>query len=120
MATHNGEQYPQVPGSKLEVLTMVDGPSSYTQITPGTPPTGGQTLNAKDVGLGTIDFVFPGTSDNGTYIVYPIWTTQSAGVKPGQATSVQLMWITAATGAQVSGATNLSGRSVKLFIRGTF
>lgn len=85
------------------------GPSSYTQVTPGSPPTGGQSIPATAFGLKFLDCIICVSLDaTGTYNVDPIV------IKPGGATTAILLWTTAATGAQVSGATNLSAISVVL------
>lgn len=106
--------YPAPPGNKNRVIATIAGPASYTQITPGTPATGGQVVNAADIGLVDIEFATCSLSDNGTYEVNVIFDLNpQAGVK-----SIRLIWLTAATGAQVSGATNLSARTFRLIADG--
>lgn len=92
-----------------------NGPSSYTQITTGSPPTGGDALQASDMDLKHMYVVLGvGLSDDGQYRVEAVWN----GGIGSAATSVLLMWIVAATGAQVTGAVNLSARSVRLLALG--
>lgn len=91
------------------------GPSSYTQVTPGTPPTGGDVLYASACGLKYIQSVFGLAMDStGTYIVcgVPGATGQT------DQTSMILRWFTAASMAEVAGATNLSGKNVVLTVIG--
>lgn len=107
-------QYPAPPGNKLMSVVNVTGPGSYTQITTGTTPSGGQTIQASDLGLTSIESAFVSLSDNGQFTAYPLFITNPA--RP--TTSIQLMWITASGGAEVAGATDLSGRSVRLHVFG--
>ena len=106
----NLPDYPAPPGNKRWTVATITGPASYTQITTGTPPTGGQLVNASDIGLVDMDFAFPGISDNGQYLAIPIFENNPQRA----ATRVRVLWLTAATGAQVAGATNLSARTFRL------
>jgi len=93
-------------------MVVATGPSSYTQVTAGTPPagpTGGQSIPASAFGLKFIDEIIGGLDNSGKYIV-----EGTTGAKPGGATSVTLMWIIAHTGAEESGATDLHTYSVQL------
>lgn len=97
-------------------MCEVGGPASYTQVTPGVPPagpTGGQIIPASAFGLKFIDLILNGLDESGKYEV-----TGTAGNKPGGATSVTLMWVIAATGAQEAGAANLSTFKVALMVIG--
>lgn len=109
--------YPAPPGNKVEVVVNVAGPASYTAITTGTPPSGGQTLNATDIGLKSIESIGDiSLSDDGQFTVYPLFISN-----PSRPTSsVQLMWITAAGGAEVGGGTNLASRTVRMRVTGTY
>lgn len=103
--------YPTPPGNKNLSIALITGPASYTQVTNGTPATGGQLVTAADFGLVSIESVFSqGMSDNGQYAVQAIHSPNPAYGTP----SVRLRWLTAATGAEVAGAVNLSGRTVRL------
>lgn len=109
--------YPQSAfGSKRVSLADIVGPTSYTQITVATPPTGGQTVLASDIGLTTIEWACTMGSDNGQYAARVM---PGDGLAAGKGVSkIQLQWITAATGAQVGGAVNLGARSVRLIAFG--
>lgn len=106
--------FPSPPGNKNMSIHNVTGPTSYTQVTPGSPPTGGQTVNASDLGLVSIEWVDVSASDDGTYTCVPIIPSN-----PNKgASSIILLWVTSATGAQVAGAVNLSARTVRLAASG--
>lgn len=97
-------------GDRMQAVASISGPTSYTQVTAGTPPagpTGGQIVPATVFGLKFINVVAAGFDDSGTYLVL-------ATTGPKASTSVTLMWITAHTGAEASGAANLSTYNVKL------
>jgi hypothetical protein len=107
----NLPSYPSPPGANVEAIgTTPVGPTSYTAVTNGTPSTGGQVLNAKDLGLTSIEFIEFGTSGNGQYTAHAIFDTNNPLYGT---TSVRLRWLTAATGAEVSGPTNLSTYSLR-------
>ena len=91
------------------------GPASYTQVTTGTPPTGGDSISAAEFGLKALSMVWAdGLSDNGQFNVL----CSPGNSNRGEPTTWFLEWVTAATGAQVAGATNLSARSIRLFAIG--
>jgi hypothetical protein len=99
-------------GNRNLAMVTATGPSSYTQISVGTPPagpTGGQSISASAFGLKYIDEIIGGLDASGKYIV-----EATAGPHPGGATSVTLMWIIAHTGAEETGATDLHTYSVQL------
>lgn len=102
--------YPAVPGNKPFTIHDITGPASYAQVSNGTPPTGGQAVNASDMGLVDVEFAMDGYSDNGQYVAQPILTTRPNGGAP----QLILRWVVAATGAEASGATNLSARTVRI------
>lgn len=108
--------YPQPYAAKIEGLATHLGPASYTQVTPGSPPTGGDTLYAAEFGLKFFDSVeVQGLDDTGTYGAHAVWP----GNISGQPTSVKLFWFTAAGGAEVGGATDLSAKSLRIRATGT-
>lgn len=113
-AQSNLPDYPAPPGNKPVNIVNIVGPSSYTQISTGSPPTGGQVVKATDIGMQQIEFCFGGTSDDGQYGVEPILDGNPAG----GASQMRLAWYVLNTGAQVSGATNLSARTMRLFVLG--
>lgn len=107
--------YPAPPGNKNESVIDWTGPASYTQVTVATPPTGGDAITPAAFGLQRFERIEGGPSDNGQYIAIPIMSPYN----PGQTTpTATLLWITAATGAQVAGAVDLSARKVRLWARG--
>lgn len=106
--------FPQSFGSKRVQIALVTGPASYTQVTTGSPPTGGQKLNASDYGLKWIDFAIPMVSDDGQYEL-AITPATAVAMAPS---AVIAVWKVAHTGAEVSGSTNLSARTVKVFLIG--
>lgn len=107
-------EYPAPPGNKNRSIITVKGPASYTQIGVATPATGGQVLNASDLGLTDIEFATCSLSDNGQYEANCIFDLNpQSGVK-----TLRLMWLTAATGAQVAGAVDLSARSIRIVAEG--
>jgi len=110
----NLPDYPAPPGNKNQVIATVAGPSSYTQVSTGTPATGGQVITAAQLGLVDIEFATCSLSDNGQYEANIIFDLNPQnGVS-----SIRLIWVTAATGAQVAGATNLSGRTLRIWATG--
>lgn len=104
--------YPAPPGNKRWVICDIDGPTAYTAITLGTPPTGGQTVRASDIGLQNIEWAQVSGSDNGQYdgTCYIVGGLGNPAKTAG--TQMQLQWILAATGAEASG--NLSARSLRI------
>lgn len=102
--------YPSPPGNKQFSELKVDGPTLYTVISTGSPPTGGQTINASDFGLVSLEgLIVLSNSDNGQFGVRPIALKPDIQGCP----AYTLQWFTLATGAEV-GAVNLSARSVRL------
>ena len=112
------EGFPKPPGDQPWSVVDIAGPSSYTQLTPANPiVTGGQQISGATLGLNTsVVFCCALGSDDGTYIV----NVFLKAFNPGQPsyTGVVLQWITAATGAEVAGAVNLSARTVRLLAIG--
>ena len=97
-------------GDRMESLIKLTGPSSYTQVTVGTPPagpTGGQIVPASAFGLKYINECHGSLDESGKYFVIPC-------VGPGAATQVTLIWVIAHTGAEETGPTNLSTFTAKL------
>ncbi len=107
--------YPAVPGDKRFGFALITGPASYTQITTAAPPTGGILVNAGDFGLTELEWVGVGVSDNGQYhcVAFPAL----AQTQPQK--QVRLEALTTDGGAQVAGATDLSGRTFLLMAMGS-
>ena len=98
-------------GNKYHAVKIISGPASYTQVTTGAAPTGGQVVLASDLGLKNIEAAFGSGSDDGQYDVVVIFDGN-----PGVATTqVRLLWRISHTGAEVTGAVNLSARSIRLW-----
>lgn len=102
-------EYPAPPGNKNWVIGTVAGPLSYASIVTGSPPTGGQSVKASDVGLVDIEFFECEGSDDGQFGVIAIYPKNPQT----PVSSVLLFWYTLNTGAQVGAATNLSARTVR-------
>jgi hypothetical protein len=105
-------------GDRMMSIVDITGPSSYTQITAGTPPngpTGGQSLSAQACGLKAIEDLFGGLDNSGKYQVEGV--ALKAGSTPFP-NSAALMWIIAHTGAEESGATDLHTYTVRLTVIG--
>lgn len=124
--------YPDAFGAKVASVFPTSGPSSYTQVTPGTPPVaGGDVVQAIEAGMKNFDFLVGGCDDTGRFFVecIPITssvTSQNSSSLSGiPATSYRLRWISRITGAfggqvQAAGteavaATDLSSLTVRLF-----
>lgn len=104
------------------MVFLYTGPSSYTNgagngdlITAVGGNTGTQVLPS-NTGLRTLIAVIPCISASGTYAIEggPTATLGTAGAARGFA----LRWRTFATGAEVAGATNLSGETAILVVIG--
>lgn len=106
-------EYPAPPGNKNMVVATITGPNPYAPVVVATPPTGGQTINASDLGLVDIETAWGSMSDNGQFCVRVLPTSNPARGVP----SIKLMWFTAATGAE-AGAVDLSGRTIRLTVIG--
>jgi hypothetical protein len=104
-------------GDRPYAIIDFAGPSSYTAVTNGTAPacpTGGQAITSSNFGLsaGLEGIIVAGSSKSGTYTVQAFQATAYLDGQPN-ATWI-LRWLTAATGAEVGGAPNLSAESVRL------
>ena len=107
--------YPQPEGAAIETVGTHVGPASYTAITVASPATGGDKLEAAELGLKFFDSVeVLGTDITGQYSAMPVW---SEGIT-GQPTSVKLLWFLAVSGAEVTGAVDLSAKTLRIRARG--
>lgn len=107
--------YPKSPGDERWSVVDVVGPASYTVVTAGAPPTGGQVVPASAFGLQSIDAVFALAGTNGTNGVRVIANPYNFG---DSMANVTLMWIVLATGAQATAASNMSAQTVRLIAIG--
>lgn len=110
----NLAEYPAPPGNKNRTIATLAGPASYTQIGIASPPTGGQVVVASTFGLVDIEFATASVSDNGQYAAHVIFDKNPQGAVQ----QIRLLWVLAATGAQVAGAVDLSARTVRLTVEG--
>ena|SRR5437763_982420 len=114
-ATNTLDGYPQGAfGDRYASCVDHPGPASYVQVAAATPPTGGDPITAAEFGLKSLTMVWGAMSDNGQFLAI---VTPTVGAK-GEVTGWTIMYVTAATGAQVAGATNLSARTFRLFAIG--
>lgn len=114
-------EYPMPPGALFETVIDVQGPASYTVMVIGTPPTGGQTVFATDMGFREVHSVEIMGSDNGQYdaVSYVNTGPSGSGNPPKRAgTQFQLQWFAAAGRTEVTAATNLSARTMRLVVTG--
>lgn len=113
--------YPKVPGDTPWSVADVTGPTSYVQITPGTPgppvtpPSGGQSVFPSDFGLQSFHIVLAQGSNDGNYAVVLIPVPLEGDDSFNQAL---LMWIDLSTGQQVAAGVDLSKSSVRLLALG--
>src|SRR5215510_13375511 len=119
--------YPTSWGNKRVSVFYHTGPASYVQLAVAAPPTGGDPVSDVEAGLRFIDFLDGGNSDNGQFRIdcLPAFGNPSQAVGAGQGGTQGaaqrtwlLRWIVVATGAEVAGAVNLSGRTVRLMAIG--
>jgi len=115
----------QTLSDKKVVVTQHTGPTSYTQITPGTAPaqpTGGDSITAQALGLKFIEAVMVCGDSSGKYGGYafqpPVNTSGNPAGQGAAATKVPLQWVVSATGTEVAGAVNLSTFQLTLVVVG--
>ncbi|SRR6266700_1224711 len=113
MAANTATLMPDFPIStgnrRLSVITLT-GPSSYTSVVVGSPPTGGQALAASQFGLKYIENVYCSLSDDGQYSGY--WTPASA--TKNAVVSGIFQWIVTDGGSEVRPTVDLSGRTIRV------
>lgn len=113
--------FPTSWGSNRASVMGVQGPASYTQITPGVPPavaTGGQTIYAKDFGLKYFDYVVAGLSDSGAYRVECIPGDRSNAGPKGACLTYTLRWVVVSSGNQAAGLADLDAEYVRVLAIG--
>jgi hypothetical protein len=101
-------------GDRPYAIIDFAGSASYTQVTTGTPPTGGQAINPSNFGLtaGLEGIFMVGASTNGQYGVVAM---QATAYNQGTNNPTWiLLWYVIHTGAEVAGAVNLSAQTVRL------
>lgn len=130
MSERNLDGYPDSWGAHRAAVHAHLGPVSYTQVTPGTPPTpatGGDTLEAVQCGMKFLEFVGVGVTDSGNYRVEGI-PKSASGSLGQQRTTYTLRWIACRTasiggqsqvvGTEAISATDLSAEVVRLLAIG--
>src|SRR5882762_1898866 len=103
-------------GAKYELVVDHDGPSSYAGGVGN-----GEVVLASDFGLGGIELCqVDALSSDGLNYAYVTLTGQStkAGITADAVASLKIRWYVLATNAEVANATDLSGKSIRLQIRG--
>jgi hypothetical protein len=103
------------PGDEPYCRVRWTGPSSYTQVTAGAPPTGGDQIKASQFGVNMIVLVLGASSYTGRFSIIPIqvsdfvwalkWISQVTATVGGQSQTVN---------TEAVAGTDLSGESVKL------
>jgi hypothetical protein len=128
MANRPLSGYPIQVSEKIDLVIDHDGPASY--VNTGTFNTSGEQLNASDFGLGGIEYIeIDGISSDGLNYVYPIPGATITGAvnlqpapgpqQPGAAVqTVILHWYVLSTNVEVANTVNLSGKYVRMRIRG--
>lgn len=112
--------YPQPLGAMMMSLVDHVGPTSYTQLSNGTPPTGGDTIAPAEAGLKILTAVFGGLSDNGQYLalITPGVALRSEVVNPGTFFISYFVRAGGASWVEVTATTNLSGRTFRFLCIG--
>ncbi len=105
--------YENIFGTKKAFVGELNGPVSYA--------TGGQTVNASQLGWGGIDYAsVSALSLSGTFFgriqLLPIDAAPS--VPLGSTASFKVIWVVLATGVEVAAAVDLSTEILRLFILG--
>jgi hypothetical protein len=128
MANRTLAGYPQPVGAKYELVIDHDGPASY--VNSGTFGTSGEQINAADFGLGGFEYIeadgLSSDGANGVQIVLGATIGGATNLQPAPATSpgplattAVVHWYPVATLAtEVANAVNLSGKYIRLRIRG--
>lgn len=107
-------------GAKIYSIFDHSGPASYTQVTPGTTPVGGDLVNAIDLGMGGIERFESGLDTTAQWSVSAIPVSGGFG---NAIPTVRLKWtalVTATVGGQAqtagseaAAATNLSTFNIR-------
>jgi len=106
--------YPSPPGNKLNSIHTITGPVSYTAVTNGAAPSGGQVVTAREVGMVAIEWAGGTCSATGAWVPLVIFDGN-----PNKAMqSIRVRWIVAATGAEVAGGVDLSTAKARMLFIG--
>jgi len=113
MADVLAKGYPFNFGAKIYSIVDHTGPASYTQVTTGATPSGGDTITAAACGMKYIESIEIDADNTGVYDIIP--------VSPPDAlprTSWILRWFTASGRGEVAATTNLSASHVRICVTG--
>lgn len=115
MAISNWIQKLAPPGNLPEAILEWTGPASYTVVTTGAPPSGGDTFPASLLGVNQMLLVIGSASYSGHFQVVPVrvspslwtleWRSLVTATVGGQAQT---------TGTEAAATTNLSAETVRL------
>lgn len=108
------EDYPVPTGNRRVSLITLTGPAAYDVVVPGSPPTGGQAIQASMFGLKWLEMVVCSLSDTGSHTA--VWTPATDGKKP--VADGVLMWVDAATWLEVLTQADLSAKVLRLMAWG--
>lgn len=90
--------YPMPVGEKYLNVFDHTGPASYTQF--ATPSTGGDVINASDLGVGGFDSMDPVVDTTGRIIAYPVQNFGGGGNAASKVTVEYWSLVTASLGGQ--------------------
>lgn len=105
------------PGDEPYCRVKWQGPASYTQVTPGNPATGGDSISGAQFGVNSITgIIFLGTY-SGNFQVVPVRTSEGKWALEWRSlVTATVGGQSQTTGVQATGSTNLSTEFVKLQI----
>lgn len=115
MASTVIDKSPLPIGNRWCSLVDHTGPGSYTQVSTGSTPTGGDLVTAAECGLKWIEIMIVCGLDN-TGVYAPDALCNLGGAS--DATSTILRWFTAAGMTEVTGTTSLLVNHVRLLVFG--
>lgn len=101
--------YPISIGNRRLAVATLTGPSSYTAVTPGTTPTGGQALSASQFGMKYLESVTFSLDSTGAYTAY----FSKASGAANAVTAGIVIWTVANGGAEASGDLSAKVLTVK-------
>lgn len=110
--------YPVGLGGRRVSVIQHPGPASYVQAVAANPTTGGMEVTVSEAAFKEIDYIAPGTSDDGIYLALPIFNNLNTAPKAGAQTLVRCKVLVISTMAEVAAAVDLSGRIFRFFALG--
>jgi len=109
-------------GDETYVRVQWQGPTSYTQVTAGSPPSGGDSITAAQLGVNMISHIYAMASYSGNFEVVPIrssdkaWTLQWRALRSATIPASGPGSESQTTGTEAASGTNLSAEYQKLTI----